>query len=486
MTTRIQVAPAFYDEQASRLFARSPLSRMRRICSSKSCEDAPGSVSDADLVERLQDAEAVITQMQALAADDLRELRRRRVVGQNEAGLSGPESDEDGWVVCEIGVALALSDRQVHERLASARSLARYDLVGLAMSLGSVQSWTAQRLVSLLDELARYVSPERLRRVEAEMVRWLLSGPRTVTRLNARMRRLITKARADAGQDADDDVHQRQAQRRVSVTCERDGTATVFARLPEADGLAIARALDQQARDPVDEQDDRTIAQRQADLLVAAVTGAPAVWGLDGDLPDGARATRGVTTRLSVAIPVQSLVGNGAPADVPGFGPIPASTARQLAGSDQVEARPIVYDGASGRLLGIGAYLPASRWWADGASPITWGRDIAPVTGYQHPRLMDEFVRTRDRFCRAPGCRRPAARCDCDHLEPYPSGSTSVDNGCCLCRRHHRLKTHAPGWKVTGAPDTYLTWVTPTGATARTMPHDHRTDDERERDVPPF
>jgi RNase P/RNase MRP subunit p29 len=65
--------------------------------------------------------------VQAMAAHDLIGLRRRRVVGQTEAGLTGLEADEDGWVVSEVGVALALSDRQAHERLASARCLAPLD-----------------------------------------------------------------------------------------------------------------------------------------------------------------------------------------------------------------------------------------------------------------------------------------------------------------------------------------------------------------------
>lgn len=385
-------------------------------------------------------------------------------------------------MVSEVGIALALSDSQVHERIAVARSLERYDMLRLVMSEGRVQAWTAQRLVQLLDELAAYVSPERLRQVEGATVRWLLADSRTVSQLVRRMRRLIVKARAEAGHDTDADVAERHARRRVSLTCERDGTATLFARLPEADGLALARALDAAARVPVDESDERTIAQRQADLLVAAATGAPALWGHPDDVPnEKTAAAAGVVARLSVTIPVQGLLARGSdPAEVPSFGTIPAATARQLAGTNGVEARPIIYDASTGRLLGIGAYLPATTWWADGASPVTWGADIDPVPGYQHPRLMDDFVRTRDRTCRAPGCRRASENCDCDHVQPFPTGATSVENGCCLCRRHHRLKTHAPGWSLSGAPDTYLTWLTPSGVAATTHPHDYRTEEERQ------
>ncbi|MGB9373428.1 MAG: hypothetical protein WCA82_04630, partial [Jiangellales bacterium] len=87
-----------------------------------------------------------------------------------------------------------------------------------------------------------------------------------------------------------------------------------------------------------------------------------------------------------------------------------------------------------------------------------------------------------------------ATACDCDHVVPYPHGPTTAHNTCCLCRRHHRLKTHAPHWHTTLDPDGRLIWTTPTGHTLTTDPHDHRPDDggapdsprEPEPDPPPF
>jgi hypothetical protein len=43
-------------------------------------------VSDAVLIERVQDAEAVVTQMVARQADDLAELRHRRLAQPEAAG----------------------------------------------------------------------------------------------------------------------------------------------------------------------------------------------------------------------------------------------------------------------------------------------------------------------------------------------------------------------------------------------------------------
>ena len=70
------------------------------------------------------------------------------------------------------------------------------------------------------------------------------------------------------------------------------------------------------------------------------------------------------------------------------------------------------------------------------------------------------------------------------HIEPYPGGPTSVNNSCCLCRRHRRLKTHAARWRVVASPDGSLTWARPTGETSRTLPQDFRSVDGQ--DVPPF
>jgi hypothetical protein len=39
-----------------------------------------------------------------------------------------------------------------------------------------------------------------------------------------------------------------------------------------------------------------------------------------------------------------------------------------------------------------------------------------------------------------------------------------------LCRRHHRLKTHAPGWRFTMTADGVLSVTTPSGVTRTTRP----------------
>jgi hypothetical protein len=90
-------------------------------------------------------------------------------------------------------------------------------------------------------------------------------------------------------------------------------------------------------------------------------------------------------------------------------------------------------------------------------------------------------LRARDRRCRFPGCRTPATRCDLDHNDPWPAGTTNCDNLCCLCRHHHRLSHQAPGWTMHRLPGGGLAWTTPSGDTITTHPPGYGTDD----DLPP-
>ncbi len=96
-----------------------------------------------------------------------------------------------------------------------------------------------------------------------------------------------------------------------------------------------------------------------------------------------------------------------------------------------------------------------------------------PPLGIRYaPRLaMRRYVQVRDRHCRFPGCRRPARACDLDHLVAWPQGPTDEANLACLCRTHHRLKTHT-GWTVRRLPGGILEWTSPTGRVYRSTLED--------------
>ena len=513
---------------------RSPLGPWERLARVVPMEEDPADdvaladVADDELLARLGHAEALTTQLAATQARVLSELRARRLAEQ-EAVHGHPAADcprstccdPDGWVAMEASVATGLSERQVGSRLLTAHRLERFQETAAAMQAGLVQSWTGIVLLEHLEALGSYCADGQVAAEESAALAWLGQRSRTVGQLNARMRRRLIAARAaweaaraaaapegaagDAAAPgcaddaaaapgcaddaaaapgcADDAAAApgcpgAEADRHVTVSPARVlGLAEVVALLPEADALVLHATLLALARERADADDPRTADQRRADLLVALVAGRPAQAGRVGDLDHALRADGDLQVHLDVTVPVTSLgrgpscaeagqPGTGTVvdvADVRGYGPVPAATAGSLASSGGT-ARPLVIDPATGALLGFGA-RPV---------PLIWLRDVPVGHGYQHPPTLDTALRLRDGTCRAPGCTRRAARCDCDHVVAYPRGSTTLANGCCLCRRHHRLKTHAPRWRLAVGEGGDLTWVTPTGATATTTVFDYR------------
>ncbi len=85
------------------------------------------------------------------------------------------------------------------------------------------------------------------------------------------------------------------------------------------------------------------------------------------------------------------------------------------------------------------------------------------VRAYEVPDRLAEQSELRDHNCVFPWCTRPARRCDKDHVVAHDrDGPTCSCNVAPLCRRHHRLKTHAPWSYVPLDPGSYI-WTSPHG-----------------------
>ncbi|KZF07867.1 HNH endonuclease [Rhodococcus sp. EPR-147] len=134
---------------------------------------------------------------------------------------------------------------------------------------------------------------------------------------------------------------------------------------------------------------------------------------------------------------------------------------------------------SSGIYLG-NASLAAALEAAIAADP-TLGTSIPrdPLTDraliYRPDTLTTAAVRLRDKHCRFPGCHRPAARCQLDHITPFDhsnprgGGWTTVNNLQCLCHYHHSVKT-AGYWKAVMLPGGAILWTSTSKTTRITLP----------------
>jgi hypothetical protein len=94
-------------------------------------------------------------------------------------------------------------------------------------------------------------------------------------------------------------------------------------------------------------------------------------------------------------------------------------------------------------------------------------------TGYRPSRKLQHLIRTRSTRCTAPGCSRPAARCDLDHTLAWDNGGITCECDLApLCRHHHRCK-QAQGWSLTQPEPGVLVWCTPHGRTFTTTPTEY-------------
>jgi hypothetical protein len=93
--------------------------------------------------------------------------------------------------------------------------------------------------------------------------------------------------------------------------------------------------------------------------------------------------------------------------------------------------------------------------------------------GYHPSRALTHRVSARNATCTAPGCGRPAVRCDLDHTTAWDKGGLTCEcNLSPLCRHHHRCK-QAQGWRLEQPEPGVLKWRTPAGRGYATRPTDY-------------
>jgi hypothetical protein len=95
--------------------------------------------------------------------------------------------------------------------------------------------------------------------------------------------------------------------------------------------------------------------------------------------------------------------------------------------------------------------------------PVLDLADHTATDRYEVPGRTKERVDLVAGCCAFPWCTRPARACDHDHVVPHARGGATCEcNLAPLCRRHHRLKTHA-GWRYTPLETGSWLWSDPFG-----------------------
>ncbi|QUR66782.1 HNH endonuclease [Mycobacterium spongiae] len=203
-----------------------------------------------------------------------------------------------------------------------------------------------------------------------------------------------------------------EGERTVTIRPAPDTMTYLTALLPVAAGVSVYAALKREADIRCD---GRSRGQVMADTLVERVTGRDAT----------------VPTRIAVNLVLSDetlLSGDSAPADVCGYGPIPAAVARTMVFGAVADKR---------------SRATLRRLYAH---PRAGALVAMESRARRFPRGLAAFIDLRDRCCRTPYCDAPIRHRD--HAQPWAKGgSTTSDNGLGTCERCNYAK-EAAGWEV--------------------------------------
>ncbi|WP_349897084.1 HNH endonuclease signature motif containing protein [Parafrigoribacterium soli] len=340
----------------------------------------------------------------------------------------------------EVACAMRIPERTAENQIATAHGLTRsLPLTLVALKVGEISYRHAEAIVDSVAGL----DADATAALEAAALPYARNL--TVAKFERKLRTLRERTNPETI------VERREratTDREVTFTPGRDGMAWLSAYLPAPDALAAfhrltelagcLRAIDKTSSDSVP---TRALAQARADALRdLLVDGEPALEG-----------PRGIRPTVYVTVPAMTLLGRSdEPANLDGYGPIDAETARELAARAPSFIRLLTHP-ETGTVLSV-------------------GKD-----SYRVPSDLKNWLRLRDSTCRFPGCSRTAYQCDIDHTDDWAyGGETRHDNLAHLCRSHHRLK-HNSGWRVqhnhsVNEPPGTLTWISPSGHEYTTEP----------------
>ena len=459
-------------------------------------------LDEDQLTGMLQAANRLAAWSAALRLAAVSQLAGRRAAS---AGASGDQGALE-HVRDEIAITLTLTGWGADRLLGMATALDRLPLTQAALATGTIDE---RRADVIADELAG-LSDEHAARVEAMLL------PKAAAQTTAELRRAARRAVISADPAAAKRRKEKALQdARVETFTEAAGTAALAGRdLPPAAVLAadqhltsLAMAMRQAGADgPLDQLRARAYLHLLCGQPACTLTGGDAAAGQPppGPVPStasrsdpgpGQPAPRGT---IHLTMPLASWLGwSESPGEAAGYGPLDADDARALATwlaahpattwcvtLIDTGGRPVAH-GCAGLVPGPAQARAGPPPAGGGAPPgvAAWLRriTITPLqtsecthpregSGYQPGPRLRHLIQVRNASCTAPGCRRPAQRCDLDHTIPHHLGGRTCEcNLGPVCRRHHRCK-QAPGWDLSQPRPGVMRWTTPAGRIYTTAP----------------
>ena len=370
-------------------------------------EDPSPAADGATRVERIAALEKIKAAAAAAQAAEIVSFAKSQVAEQQTAGVDYRR------LGCGIGDQVGLATRtgpwQGARRLTIARDL-WHELPGCFGLLAAGE--ISEQVASLLVGETSHLDPDTRRGVDAQLVAARVDqfAPQKAAGLARRL------AHAADPEGSLKRARTARQDRRVSLRPLPDTMAGLSAFLPVEQGVACWAALKARVDALKAAGDLRTRGQIAADTLVERLTGQAAAGDVD--------------VEVQIMVPVDNLLDPdlAEPAEMLGFGPIPAGLADEIIGC------------TGGR-----------RWWRrlftaparDGNGSMIVGGDPAArrFTGW-----LAKLLALRDRCCREPFCTAPIRHLD--HIVPARDGGpTSFENGRGVCEHHNYLR-EMPGWRI--------------------------------------
>lgn len=375
-------------------------------------------VSDAEHIDRLRLLENVKGAIAAAQAREAVALQRSVVAAEAEQGV--PAGKRGRGVAAQVALARRESPHRGDRLMGLAHALVgELPATMAALTRGEISEWRA----TLVCRETACLSVADRREVDHRL---------TASLPGLSDRHLAAAARR-AGYELDphalvNRAARAVADRRVTIRPAPDTMAIVSALLPVAQGVAVYAALTRAADTARATGDPRSRGQVMADTLTSRTTGQ--------SHPDQ------VPVELQLVMTDTTLfAGRPIPADIIGYGPLPAGMARYLLATLNPETA-----------------IWLRRLYTD---PRT-GQLIAMESKRRHfPTPLRRFFLARDQLCRTPWCGAPIRHAD--HVQPHHTGGpTTAANGQGLCERCNQNK-EATGWGAAPHADGTITTTTPTG-----------------------